>query len=149
MGYSLMLFVRLPPAIWEKQVELITSTAKVPSFPPKWVAFDWWTEYSAKNETETDALWEAILPSHGVVAVDYQWASDHHWPDSMALPADESKRVYLLEAYHLLHCVVCSLPAYVHHDHILTRTENHSKDILGSCEERTVHLPSSSRRPLL
>lgn len=67
---------------------------------------NWWTEYSDKNFTETDALWDAINPAHGFIAIDREWAKSQHWPDSMHLPSDDSKNVYLLEAYHLLHCVV-------------------------------------------
>ena len=69
---------------------------------------DWWTEYSEKNETEVNALWDAIKPSHGFVAMDEKWAADRHWPETMRLPGDQSKRVFLLEAYHQLHCLVSS-----------------------------------------
>ena len=34
------------------------------------------------------------------------WAFERQWPDSMRLPSDGKKRVYLLEAYHQLHCLV-------------------------------------------
>lgn len=104
--------------------KLTASVAKVDSLPTKWTEFDWWTEYSGKNDTEVDALWDAILPSHGLVAIDSQWAAEQQWPDSLSLPSDENKKIYLLEAYHLLHCVV-RLPRSLHGD-ILTRTENYS-----------------------
>lgn len=87
-------------------LKLISLIAKVDLLPTKWTEFDWWTDYSGKNETEVDALWDAILPSHGVVALDSRWAAEKQWPDSIPHPDDESKRIYLLEAYHLLHCVV-------------------------------------------
>jgi hypothetical protein len=38
--------------------------------------------------------------------MDEGWAFSQQWPDSMRLPSDSSKRVYLLEAYHQLHCLV-------------------------------------------
>ena len=72
----------------------------------KWTRFDWWTEYSDKNASHVDALWDAILPSHGFVAMDTSWAIAHQWPESMRLPSDATKSVYLLEAYHQLHCIV-------------------------------------------
>ncbi|KAF2493675.1 hypothetical protein BU16DRAFT_592112 [Lophium mytilinum] len=81
------------------------SWARVEELPEKYTRFNWWTEYSDKNFTETDALWENINPAHGFIAMDRQWAKARHWPDSMHLPSDPSKNVYLLEAYHLLHCV--------------------------------------------
>lgn len=103
--------------------KLTVRTAKVDNLPTKWTQFDWWTEYSAKNETEVDALWDSILPSHGLIAVDGQWASERQWPDSLPLPGDESKKIYLLEAYHLLHCVVRSLS--LEFSTILNSIENH------------------------
>ncbi|PWY87088.1 hypothetical protein BO94DRAFT_466059 [Aspergillus sclerotioniger CBS 115572] len=71
-----------------------------------WKQFWWNTPYSMNsNRTEEDGLWEAIQPAHGFVAIDRTWAQDHGWPDSMYLPSDGSKGVYLLEAYHYLHCL--------------------------------------------
>ncbi|KAL4860739.1 hypothetical protein BDV12DRAFT_208887 [Aspergillus spectabilis] len=68
--------------------------------------FQWTTAYSSKdNKTQTDELWESIQPSHGFVAIDQNWAESHGWPESMYLPSDRSKGVYLLEAYHYLHCL--------------------------------------------
>ena len=71
----------------------------------------WWSRYSAKNENDTalaDAAWDAILPAHGFVAVSEQWAVERQLPPTMELPSDTSKRVYILEAYHMLHCLVIS-----------------------------------------
>ena len=45
--------------------------------------------------------------------MDREWAAQHQWPVTMYLPSDRSKGVYLLEAYHQLHCLVrlkASLP---------------------------------------
>ena len=58
------------------------------------------------NHSESDPLWEAILPSHGFVAINRMWAEERQWPESMYLPSDHRKGVYLLEAYHQLHCLV-------------------------------------------
>ena len=80
--------------------------ARVETIPTQWKRLSWWTEYSDKNFTETDALWDDINPAHGFIAMDREWAKSKHWPDSMHLPSDDSKNVYLLEAYHLIHCVV-------------------------------------------
>ena len=40
--------------------------------------------------------------------MDRKWASEQNWPESMRLPEDSTKGVYLLEAYHQLHCLVSS-----------------------------------------
>ena len=83
-------------------------TAKQDSIPigTTWNRFWWNTEYSPKNHNNSDALWDAILPSHGFIAMNEAWAFERNWPESMRLPSDGSKRVYLLEAYHQLHCLV-------------------------------------------
>ncbi|ORY18125.1 hypothetical protein BCR34DRAFT_621516 [Clohesyomyces aquaticus] len=81
------------------------SAARVQTIPTKWSRLNWWTEYTERNFTETDQLWDDINPAHGFIAMDRKWAKSQHWPDSMHLPSDDSKNVYLLEAYHLLHCV--------------------------------------------
>lgn len=60
-------------------------------------------------ELLADDLWDQIIPSHGLIAVDRKWAAERHWPESMYLPKDphgREKGVYLLEGYHLLHCLV-------------------------------------------
>ncbi|EFE41137.1 hypothetical protein TRV_04086 [Trichophyton verrucosum HKI 0517] len=66
-----------------------------------------------KNFTETDAAWDSMNTAHGFIAVDRKWAKERHWPDSMHLPSDDSKNVYLLEAYHLLHCVLTPVQAVI------------------------------------
>ncbi|OJJ07032.1 hypothetical protein ASPVEDRAFT_154956 [Aspergillus versicolor CBS 583.65] len=68
--------------------------------------FHWTTEYSStENKSHTEDLWEQIQPSHGFIAVDRTWAQHNGWPESMYLPSDRTKGVYLLEAYHYLHCL--------------------------------------------
>ena len=107
-------------------------TARVDPLPTKWRNFDWWTEYSEKNSTEVDALWDAILPSHGFVAMDTGWALGRQWPESMRLPSDSSKSVYLLEAYHQLHCIVRHFVSMPIESPLKLGTENHTKDVLGA-----------------
>ncbi|KAF2162477.1 hypothetical protein M409DRAFT_27102 [Zasmidium cellare ATCC 36951] len=94
------------------------SWALVDGLPTKFTRFNWWTEYSDKNFTETDALWDDINPAHGFIAVDREWATAQHWPKSMHLPSDSTKNVYLLEAYHLMHCITVIRKTFwqaVHH----------------------------------
>lgn len=82
-----------------------TGYAKVDPITTTWTQRWWNTAYSPKNHSDSDELWEAILPSHGFVAMDRKWAEQRQWPSSMYLPSDHSKGVYLLEAYHQLHCL--------------------------------------------
>lgn len=80
--------------------------AVVDAFPEMYTAFHWWTAYGSHNHTRDDTLWDAINPSHGFIAIDRKETATKHWRSTMYLPSDESKGVYLLEAYHQLHCLV-------------------------------------------
>ncbi|KAF2103227.1 hypothetical protein NA57DRAFT_72206 [Rhizodiscina lignyota] len=79
--------------------------APIEELPTVYRRFDWWTAYSSDNTTESEKSWDDINPAHGFIAMDKQWAKEHNWPDSMYPPDDRNKKVYLLEAYHLLHCL--------------------------------------------
>ena len=72
-----------------------------------WNRFYWNTDWSSSNHSSSDHLWEAIRPSHGIVALDRAYAEQNGLAEAMYLPSDHSKGVYLLEAYHQLHCLVC------------------------------------------
>jgi hypothetical protein len=99
------------PRSFRQKLNLV---ARVETMPTKWKRFNWWTEYSDKNFTETDALWDDINPAHGFISVDRSWAKSQYWPETMPMPKDSSKSVYLLEAYHLLHCVVSFQAVHLH-----------------------------------
>jgi hypothetical protein len=132
---------RRPYVFFQPFVSLIIRAARVQDIKTTWTRFWWWTEYSGKNETATDELWDSILPSHGFVAMDRQWAADRHWPESLMLPSDPSKAVYLLEAYHQIHCLVfSSLRLWKHRSHSNALLENDSQDVLGSGEREKLHL---------
>ena len=77
-----------------------------------WNRFEWKTEYSTNDHDDSDSLWDSIRPSHGFIAMDEDWVFECQWPDSMRLPSNADKRVYLLGAYHQLHCLVWRKFAY-------------------------------------
>ena len=88
--------------------------AGIHTYPEKWQPATWWSMYSIEHENQTaavDAAWEAIVPAHGIIAVDKSWAEQRQLPLSMELPSDHTKQVYILEAYHMLHCLV-TLPSF-------------------------------------
>lgn len=60
----------------------------------------------SENSSESAAAWDAIQPGHGIVAVDPQWAADQGVMESHRHPKDDTKSVYVIEAYHALHCLV-------------------------------------------
>lgn len=55
-----------------------------------------------------DEARDAIAPSLGTVALDERFAASLGLPDSDRLQSDPSKGVYVLEAYHAVHCLVCA-----------------------------------------
>ncbi|KAI9372945.1 hypothetical protein BJX61DRAFT_411850 [Aspergillus egyptiacus] len=75
----------------------------------RWIQFQWTTDiYSSADPADSDAVnkaWEEIIPAFGFVAVDHGWAAEHHLPESMSLPSDRSKGVYIVDAYHQIHCL--------------------------------------------
>lgn len=76
----------------------------------EWTQYTWWSKFSSmvpEQEPVVDELWDDILPAHGIVAVDHQWAAERKIPASMSLPSDASKGVYIIDAYHQIHCLVC------------------------------------------
>jgi hypothetical protein len=73
--------------------------------PYQYRPFWWNTEYSSANQTLQDELWESIRWAHGVIAIDTAQAKAKHWPDTMSLPSDANKGVYVLEGYLEVHCL--------------------------------------------
>ncbi|PQE13431.1 cytochrome p450 protein [Rutstroemia sp. NJR-2017a BBW] len=65
----------------------------------------WTTEYSEFNSTAADNLWKELRPAFGLVALDHDWASKHGLPRSQDLQGDRSKGIYMIDAYHQMHCL--------------------------------------------
>ena len=76
-----------------------------PAIPVQYKQFWWNTEYSSTDQAAQDKLWDSIRWTHGMVAKDREWAKSQNWPDSMPLPGNETKSIWLLEAYHEVHCL--------------------------------------------
>lgn len=107
--------------------KIADALAEVEALPIAYVPFYWNTPWGAPNATEADPLWDNINTAHGHIAVDHEWAAAHHvsesvkpsfwkelsltrsvgqWPRSMDIPGKPGKGMYLLQAYHQLHCLV-------------------------------------------
>ena len=74
-----------------------------------WTRYSWWSKYSSANPEDgpaVDHAWDSIVPAHGIVAVDHRWAAEKQLPPSMSLPSDAKKGVYIIDAYHQIHCLV-------------------------------------------
>ncbi|CRG85576.1 hypothetical protein PISL3812_02623 [Talaromyces islandicus] len=76
-----------------------------PRIATQYKRFWWTTEYSSKNQSQQDELWNSIVWTYGMIGVDHEWSKSQHWPDTMSLPQDKTKAVYLLQAYHEIHCL--------------------------------------------
>jgi len=66
------------------------------------------SKYVSMNETEASAAWAAILPGHGIVAIDRQYKEKNHLQQTLMHPNGSGYYVYGVEAYHAMHCIVCS-----------------------------------------
>ena len=66
--------------------------------------------FNSKNESEASLAWASIKSGRGVVAVNQDYVTSHNLPESFKMPGDDSKHIYILEAYHAIHCVASSLP---------------------------------------
>lgn len=81
--------------------------------------------------------------------MDHIWAAERGWPSSMNLPSDSSKGVYLLEAYHYLHCLVChALIAFrcKHHANASNAVQNILRETLWEAVEQKLYIyPPDSR----
>lgn len=58
------------------------------------------------EQPAVEALWDNIIPAHGIVAVEHRWAAERQLPATISLPGDPSKGVYIIDAYHQMHCLV-------------------------------------------
>ena len=66
------------------------------------------TDWSSKNTTRADELWNSLAPNVGMVAVENGISKDMDSYSTEPFPWDSDKGVYMLEGYHSLHCLVCS-----------------------------------------
>ncbi|KAI0554240.1 hypothetical protein F4679DRAFT_579849 [Xylaria curta] len=110
IAYGLVLFVLtnlfwLSQPFWMPQEQFPSQLAHTDDLDIIYQHFWWNTAYSTENHSDADYLWDEINPAHGIVSVDREWATKRGWPLSGYPPGDKSKAVYLLEAYHLLHCL--------------------------------------------
>ncbi|KAF2648851.1 hypothetical protein K491DRAFT_708477 [Lophiostoma macrostomum CBS 122681] len=62
------------------------------------------SKYTSINNTKADKAWSAILAGHGVVAISPSYASQHALPSSVFLPDGTGNKMYIVEAYHAMHC---------------------------------------------
>ncbi|KAF2121025.1 hypothetical protein BDV96DRAFT_641663 [Lophiotrema nucula] len=80
--------------------------------PSEWKKFTPYHPESERNREVVDAAWKAIIPDHGIVALDRTWAEERGLLRSMYLPSNPQKVLYVLEAYHQLHCVTTTRKAF-------------------------------------
>ena len=83
----------------------------------RWVPSHFFSDYSSSIEDGkagmevVDRNWKAINAAHGYVAVDHQWAAENGLLSADDWAGDASKGIYMIEAYHAIHCIVRKLPA--------------------------------------
>jgi hypothetical protein len=68
------------------------------------------SKYTSANDTEADKAWSSILAGHGVVSISPGYVSRHQLRASVSLPDGTGNKMYVIEAYHAIHCTVCIFP---------------------------------------
>lgn len=68
-----------------------------------------WTPNSGTNDTEQDVLWDETSYDRGQIALSDDYARDMGLPRAQRFPWDQTKGIYLINAYHNIHCVVSPL----------------------------------------
>jgi len=69
------------------------------------IPFEWATDYANPNLTESGALWDAIMFDVGFVALPYEWTDSVDLPRAQEFPWDRTQGLYVINAYHALHCL--------------------------------------------
>lgn len=69
------------------------------------------TEYSSPDPAIVDAAWGKYV-INGFVTLPLSWAEDRHWPAARPMPGNPSEGIYVVDGFHQLHCLVCSLPPF-------------------------------------
>jgi hypothetical protein len=64
------------------------------------------SKYISSDEEEASKAWGSILPGHGVIAVESEYAKSKDLPETVILPDSGGKLTYVIEAYHAIHCIV-------------------------------------------
>ena len=73
-----------------------------------------------------DEMWEAIDIDPGIVAVPLDWAEEHNLAETQVFPWDQTKGIYVVNAFHSVHCLVRPPPlAPSPRAPSLTSAENH------------------------
>jgi hypothetical protein len=67
------------------------------------------TEYLSSNKSTSNALWDAIDTSPNTIALDADYIKKHKLDPSIPFPWDQSKGLYLIKAFHHMHCLVSSV----------------------------------------
>lgn len=67
------------------------------------------SKFVSEDGDVASKAWESILPSHGAVAIEPEYALAKSLPDTIKLPDSSGNLLYATEAYHTIHCVFCMI----------------------------------------
>lgn len=62
--------------------------------------------YTSHNRTVANAAWDDVTLDLGIVALSDSFAEEHDLMPAQRFPWDASKGIYLINAWHQLHCLV-------------------------------------------
>lgn len=80
----------------------------------------------SNDEEVASKAWDDILAGHGVIALNADDVAEKNLMPSVALPDDSGNFMYVIEAYHAIHCTVSPEDCFTR-SHIDKRSESHSR----------------------
>ncbi|MCJ1353604.1 MAG: hypothetical protein MMC33_003591 [Icmadophila ericetorum] len=99
------------------------------------------TEFSqVDKQDQKNELWNSIDLNLGVIALSHEYSQKMELPLGLPFPWDETKSLYQLNAYHLLHCVKKIQRAIVHYRYGLPQANS---------ETHTAHCLDAIRRDII
>lgn len=64
------------------------------------------SKYMSEDEAVASKAWDEILAGHGVIALNADYVAQKNLPPSVSFPDDSESFMYVIEAYHAMHCLV-------------------------------------------
>lgn len=101
-----------PPPFVTSQSSDISKYAKIPRNVPNNLHQD--GTYTSHNRTVAIAAWDEVRIDLGMVALPDEFVEEHDLMPAQRFPWDADKGIYLINAWHNLHCLVSSSNHLLH-----------------------------------
>ena len=106
------------------------------------------TEYgpAVGTQEDRDVLWGALDISPGTIVLSDEYAAQNGLPRSQRFPWDRSKGIYIIGAFHQMHCLVCHTTRPIFVGEILitehrSKSKNSRQQPNEACHRKRVSIP--------